>query len=248
MRAVKSGEPRTAGIGESRTHAGEPAASDRPRAEEGEEKSPPELSAWERVGARLFRTRSGAPVALVLLVLLWPTPSGMPHERLALGTVLVLAGAGLRFWGVGTAGKRTRTRGSRVKELVTSGPFAHVRNPLYLANFVLTYGLVVLSRIGWLLWAFPVLFFFQYAAIVSWEERILLSGFGRSYQEYRSRVRRWIPSRAAYTNRTGHRFSARIARQSERGTLTAVGVLYCLLIGKHLFFHEQLARFFAGLR
>lgn len=53
-----------------------------------------------------------------------------------------------RFRAVDVAGKRTRTRGRKIKELVAAGPFAHVRSPLYIGNFILTYGLVVLSRIG----------------------------------------------------------------------------------------------------
>jgi protein-S-isoprenylcysteine O-methyltransferase Ste14 len=199
------------------------------------------LTPWERFGGALFRARSATPVVLLLVVLLWPTAGGVGLRRLAASGALIVLGEGLRLWGVGVAGKLTRTRGANVKELVTSGPFAIVRNPLYVANFGVAYGLVVLSKVGWLQWAFPPLFAVQYAAIVAWEERILAAAFGDAYERYRRTVRRWVPSRPRLGEADGRAWAGRIAWRSERDTLLGLAALAAVLIAKHLVFHADLA-------
>jgi protein-S-isoprenylcysteine O-methyltransferase Ste14 len=195
-------------------------------------------TAWERLGGALFRARSVTPVVLIAIVVLWPTSPGMTVTRAAVAMALVVLGELYRLRAVGVAGKSTRTRGSKVKELVTSGPFARVRNPLYIGNFVLTYGLVVLSKVDWLLWAFPLAFFFQYAAIVAWEESVLRRTFGAEYEHYRGEVRAWIPSLRRYSRPSGHSFRREIALRSERDSLRAIAVLGALLVLKHLLLRD----------
>jgi protein-S-isoprenylcysteine O-methyltransferase Ste14 len=182
---------------------------------------------------------------LVLVVVLWPTPGGLTVVRGVAALALVAAGEWCRMRAVGVAGKCTRTRGSNVRELVTSGPFAHVRNPLYIGNFVLTYGLVVLSKVDWLLWAFPLAFFFQYAAIVAWEERVLAESFGQEYERYREEVPAWVPSPRAYSSPSGHAFRREIALRSERDSLRAVSVLAAVILLKHFVFHGAISSLFA---
>jgi len=203
----------------------------------------PKLSAWDRLGRALFRARGLTPIALLLIVILWPTGEGLSPPRLCVAVALMVAGETARLCAVGTAGKCTRTRGDNVAELVTSGPFARVRNPLYVGNFLLSYGLVALSRVGWLLWAFPVVFFFQYAAIVSWEEKILSARFGREYEEYRRSVPRWIPKPARVAAAAPHPFRADIAWRSERDTLRATAAIVAILLLKHFVFGGALTRF-----
>jgi protein-S-isoprenylcysteine O-methyltransferase Ste14 len=201
------------------------------------------LTRWERFGGSLFKARSATPVALLLAVLLWPTAGGVGVRRLVASGALIASGEALRLWAVGVAGKLTRTRGGNVKTLVTSGPFALVRNPLYVANFAIAYGVVTLSKVDWLLWAFPPLFAVQYAAIVAWEERVLATAFRDTYDEYRRRVRRWAPSRPRGGGAgSGYAWAGRIAWQSERDTLTGLAALVVVLVAKHLVFQADLAR------
>jgi len=196
------------------------------------------MTRWEAFGGTLFRARGVTPLVLVIIVLFWPTPARIPVSVLAVSVALILVGEAIRLHAVGYAGKRTRTRGTKVKELVTAGPFAHVRNPLYIGNFLLAFGLIVLSRVEWLLWVFPVAFFIQYAAIVAWEERILTNQFGDEYRAYVDRVPRWVPRLTAADPRSGHTRSAEIAWQSERDSLRALIVLFAVLILKHLLWSD----------
>jgi len=201
---------------------------------------------WERIGGAFFRARSVTPIGILAAALLWPTPGGLTAARLAGAAALLVAGEALRLWAVGVAGKLTRTRGSNVKGLVTSGPFGFVRNPLYLGNFAIAGGVAVLSKVGWLLWAMPLLFALQYAAIVAWEERVLAQAFGEAYDDYRRGVRRWVPSPRRYRGAAGPAWAAGIAWRSERDTLVGLAAVVALLVVKHLAAHGSIAAFWLG--
>jgi len=78
-------------------------------------------------------------------------------------------------------------------EVVMSGPYAWVRNPMYLGRFLLGLGLTLLTW-RWLLIAPYVIVFWLYAqARVLGEEARLRHKFGPEYDEYRRSVRRWLP-------------------------------------------------------
>jgi hypothetical protein len=76
--------------------------------------------------------------------------------------------------------------------LVTTGPYALTRNPMYLGHIIFLVGLALFSRSGlaWLLAAGTALWFDK--RVREDEERLALL-FGRQYEEYRSEVARWIP-------------------------------------------------------
>ncbi len=97
------------------------------------------------------------------------------------------------MWGVHHIGSISRTRSDRLGPLIDSGPFAMVRNPLYLGNILLWLGFAVSARLPWLVPIVLVLLLLEYHAIVRWEERLLETRIGDSYRQYMQRVPRWIP-------------------------------------------------------
>src|SRR5262245_62977502 len=109
------------------------------------------------------------------------------------GVSLVVLGELVRLWAVRHIGVISRTRSDRLGPVVSSGPFAHVRNPLYLGNILLWVGFAVSAR---LLWFAPValtLLGLEYHAIVRWEETLLEERLGDSYRRYMQEVPRWLP-------------------------------------------------------
>ena len=76
--------------------------------------------------------------------------------------------------------------------LVTDGPFAVTRNPIYLANVIFLVALgLILGSIWFCAAAVLVGMATTWLAILP-EERHLKAGFGKKYRDYATRVRRWI--------------------------------------------------------
>jgi protein-S-isoprenylcysteine O-methyltransferase Ste14 len=88
--------------------------------------------------------------------------------------------------------KTTLSPTGEPSHLITGGPFAITRNPLYLANTLLMIGVGLVSGIAWfILLAFIAAFTTQKLAI-EFEEKVLSTKFGKKYKDYAKKVRRWV--------------------------------------------------------
>ena len=178
-----------------------------------------------RVGHVLFRLRSLTPIPFILVLILFSRPAPLPT---VLGSLLIALGEWLRIWAVGYAGGSTRTRTlGAARDLVTAGPYAHVRNPLYLGNFVLSIGVCVVANVYWMIAVLVIGFLIQYTPIILSEETYLLKLCGDRYRTYCATVPRLIPHPRPYVLPSDHDFSLRRALKSEKRTLTAI---LCVLI------------------
>jgi len=173
----------------------------------------------------------------------------------AAGVALTLAGEALRLWGVQHIGAVSRTRSDRLGPLVAGGPFAYVRNPLYIGNIAVWVGFALTARLVWLAPVILVLLAVEYHAIVRWEEQLLEARLGEEYRHYAARVGRWMPARSrgregskgreeskgreGSKGREDFAISAPFALSavffSERGTLIAIAAGYLLLWTKARF-------------
>lgn len=79
------------------------------------------------------------------------------------------------------------------ERLVTTGPFALCRNPMYLGHLIFLAGLALSLRsfLGSILLAGTAV---RFHLRVQRDERRLAERFGEAYFAYRSRVKRWIPA------------------------------------------------------
>jgi hypothetical protein len=102
-------------------------------------------------------------------------------------------GAVLRIWSVRHPGRHTRSRTIKAPLLTTAGPYACVRNPIYLANFFIGLGLVVLAEAIILIPVYFIVFCLSYRKIVDQEERFLRKKFGDEFRRYCEAVPRWLP-------------------------------------------------------
>ena len=104
---------------------------------------------------------------------------------LLVGFVILLFGEFVRLWGVAIAGSETRTTGPVGGTfLITRGPFAYVRNPLYVGNMLMYFGVGIMSNVPVLAVVALFFFLFQYSLIVSLEEEYLLKSFAEEYVNY----------------------------------------------------------------
>jgi protein-S-isoprenylcysteine O-methyltransferase Ste14 len=125
------------------------------------------------VVARL-RVPSGFLLVAAFAWLASPTPMS-----LAAGLPIAAVGLLLRGWAAGHLAKNER--------LATSGPYAHLRNPLYAGTLLAAAGLAVASN-RWELGAlFAVVFAFVYLPVIELEEQHLRELFP-GYESYAARV------------------------------------------------------------
>lgn len=197
--------------------------------------SPPS-DAGERLGSWFFRHRSLTPVPLAVVLTVVRYHEWRRAVAWALGAALVSAGEALRLWAVRHVGVASRTRRARVERLVTSGPYAWIRNPLYVGNLLMWSGFVCESRLAWMLPVLWILFALQYGAIIKWEEYVLTERFSNEYGAYAYRVGRWIPRKGARAGSESHGpcHSWREVLFSERGTLLEIAVMSLILAAKAL--------------
>lgn len=182
---------------------------------------------------RLFSLRSYTPIPFLILGLIFGSPTLV---SLGAGAGIALLGEAIRFWGVGHASYETRVTGSvGASRLVVSGPFAYVRNPLYVGNLLLYLGFAVMANLPWLIVLTAVWFIFQYMMIVSREEEFLAEKFGSDYQRYRSAVRRFLPRLTPYEEGREGGIDWKVAFRSERRTFQAFTIALLLMTARLVF-------------
>ena len=139
-----------------------------------------------------------------LLVAAFAYFSAPTFASLALGLPVAAAGLLLRAWAAGHLAKNQR--------LAISGPYAYVRNPLYLGTLLVALGFAMAAS-RWLLAAlFAGVFVLIYLPVVELEEQHLQSLFPE-YAGYAARVPRLLPrlTRA----RGGHPFRWGLYRKNQ---------------------------------
>jgi protein-S-isoprenylcysteine O-methyltransferase Ste14 len=85
------------------------------------------------------------------------------------------------------------------KHLTVSGPYSHVRNPMYIGRFILGLGFFVMTANVYLIAGYAVLFALYAHMRVAREESRLKVIFEPDYQRYCSEVRRWLPRLRPYS-------------------------------------------------
>jgi len=95
-----------------------------------------------------------------------------------------------------------------IQKLLTPGPYAYSRNPMYLSELAFWFGWALFYGSAAVLIGFLLLFgLFNFGA-VPWEERDLEARFGEAYRQYKQAVPRWLGRRRAQRDKsrtTNHR-------------------------------------------
>jgi len=106
---------------------------------------------------------------------------------------LILLGLAIRAWASGCAGKHTWEAKIEAPRLTTGGPYAYVRNPIYLGCVPLGLGFAGILGDPWLLGLHLAVCVLLYAVIVPAEEEFLRGKFGEAYARYAAAVPRIWP-------------------------------------------------------
>jgi protein-S-isoprenylcysteine O-methyltransferase Ste14 len=183
----------------------------------------------------VFKNR-GTLLALPAAALaVWGRPT---RASIAAGVPLAFAGEAVRCWAVGYSGVTTRADRVTAPVLTTAGPYAFVRNPLYVGNFITALGFtlafaggasnpiraaLVLGGLGSMLAV--------YAAIVPLEEAYLRETFGSAFDEYVARVPRVVPRASAAEPQQGA-YDPSVIVRAETRTFVSFGAMLAVLAAK----------------
>jgi protein-S-isoprenylcysteine O-methyltransferase Ste14 len=175
---------------------------------------------WKGV-ARRIRVPMGFVFAVVFLWLAQPT-----MVFLLLGLLLVAPGLWLRAYASGYVQKN--------RELTTTGPYAHTRNPLYLGSMMIAFGFALAARSVWIAAILVVLFVIIYVPVIRSEEEYLRSVFP-DFDAYATKVPRLLPRLVADAQPAAGKgvFSGALYRKHrEYNALLGAAGMYAALILK----------------
>jgi protein-S-isoprenylcysteine O-methyltransferase Ste14 len=148
---------------------------------------------WRRLAAYLVRRRVRITIFVFVVLVAEDVLAGVkPHDvfnirdpKSVLGCALIFAGLAIRSWSAGVLRK--------TRELTTTGPYAMIRNPLYVGSFMIMSGFCTLiddpKNLFFVLGPLAGLYFLQ----VLHEERMLSRLYDARWLEYARRAPRFLP-------------------------------------------------------
>lgn len=185
-------------------------------------------SSWNGAGYAEWAARWRVPLHFLLAVLVVglarPTPG-----LLAAGTFLVVIGLGVRAWAAGHL--------RRDIPLTVSGPYAHLRHPLYLGTAFILAGFAVASGRAGLAVLVGLYFVLLFVPVMRREERQRRGVSPELYAAYAARVPALLPRLrpADGGGPAGARFDARFyLRNREWRAALGCGFLLVVLYGRML--------------
>ena len=114
-------------------------------------------------------------------------PTGLGWGLIGVG-LLGFIWALIAIWGHHTTVNPYRA----ASNLVTSGPFRYSRNPIYVSDWFVYIGAMILLNTAWPLLLAPLVYVVMRHLVIAHEETHLLARFGDEYRQYQARVRRWL--------------------------------------------------------
>ena len=106
-----------------------------------------------------------------------------------LGWPVIILGMGLCAWAV------IETKEMNIEhpdELLTNGPYAISRNPMYVGWTLIFLGISLIVNSVWMLTLVPAVIFYMHFVDIRQEEQLLEKRFGEEYRHYKTRVRRYL--------------------------------------------------------
>lgn len=161
---------------------------------------------------------------VIILLIVFANPE---IKTFIIGLIPICIGEIIRFWSAGYLRKD--------KKLTFVGPYAYVKNPLYLGTLLIMTGVCICagrweSLIFGLAWFF--LYYFPRKRRI--EEARLLELFGKDYEEYLQSIPALVPRLTPYQKEKGI-WNFRVIRENSEHLTLLVILLGVILIGRKLF-------------
>lgn len=180
------------------------------------------ISRWQRI-ARRIRVPLGFATAALYLFELWRRQPRM--AAIGWSLILVVPGLWLRGYASGYVKKN--------QELTVTGPYAHVRNPLYLGSILIAAGFAVALGSWALAAALTFMFIAIYVPVIASEERFLRAtfpGFDAYCRQVPRLIPRMTPARKGGETAIGRFLMALYLKHREYNALLGAILLYLSLL------------------
>jgi len=168
---------------------------------------------------RLFRA-----LAVLIGILLVPLLARPTVWSLILGGVLVFFGESIRGWASGHL--------MRTQELTTSGPYAYLRDPLYLGRLLLLVGFCIMAwGYAWIILILGLgVFFFNYMPRKYRKEMTRMEDlYGEEYRQYAAYARSLLPRLKPYPKASQRSWSFDLFSKENREQYFLLGVMVLAL-------------------
>jgi protein-S-isoprenylcysteine O-methyltransferase Ste14 len=148
--------------------------------------------------------------AILLVIFAKPSQPGM-----VVGIILISLGEGIRVWAAGHLEKN--------EALTVTGPYAYVKNPLYIGSILIATGFCILADNIYFLAAITFMFCFHY---IPYKKKVegdrLRRIFGSQYDDYDQKVPEYIPRWTPYSNKKSPWRFKNFTENSEEGILLII--------------------------
>ena len=205
-------------------------------------------TALDFAGKIIFRLRSIAPVAVILVVvpMTWRSHvNPLPGDELLnwVGLALALFGQVIRLFTIASVPKNTslQSRTMQAASLNTTGPYAVVRHPLYLGNYFITIGMLCIAHELWA-WALGIAYLVGSQWLIArTEDALLREKFGAQFDTWSKEVHSIWPRLSHLKDVTGP-FEWKRTIQREINVIGAWGSGAVLLLLWEVFVRGGLTR------
>jgi protein-S-isoprenylcysteine O-methyltransferase Ste14 len=151
------------------------------------------------------------------------------------GMILVLCGETFRVFSAGyLQGRHTVTR-IEADFLNTSGPYAFMRNPLYVGNFMVDFGICIVLNVWFYYPLYIAEYILLYTIIIPYEEKFLRDKFGKTFEDYKEKTLAIIPKFRRYP-------SPNKVKPNFLASFKSEFALICVLTGVFILLHFLFVR------
>ena len=157
------------------------------------------------------------------------------ETHFTIGLALVICGETLRVFSAGYLhGRHTVTR-IEADFLNTSGPYAYLRNPLYVGNFLVDFGICIVFNVWFFYPLYIAEYILLYTIIIPYEEKFLRDKFGKAFEDYKEKTWAIFPNFRRYPSQDRVKPNFFASFKSEFA-------LICLLTGVFFLLHFLFVR------
>lgn len=160
-------------------------------------------------------------VPLVAIALLYGL--GVNKDNLLLAFTCSMFGEAIQLWCFASLDKNST--------LAFRGPYAFVRNPMYLGRYFIILGFILLIANLALVLTYTILYWFYMTNRVKREEALLIKVFGQPYKDYCTKIRAFMPRLKPYQGSQVFFWESRLLKQNNGYSNLAATLLVFAVLG-----------------